>query len=113
MTTFQVIALLFAIFMMYWVFSTYKRKGIRKTETVLWMGIWVGFAVVAVFPNLLMGIAGALKFARVFDLLVVIAFMVLSAMVFYMYLRMKKNEKKLEDLVREMAIEKKVRNDKN
>ena len=112
MTIFQILALLFAIFMVYWVFSSYKRQNLKRTEMLIWIMVWIGFIVLAIFPNLLLGIVGVLDFARVFDLLVVIAFMATSTMVFYLYLRVKKNEKKLEDLVRELAFKKVDRSEK-
>ncbi len=66
------------------------------------------FAIVALFPDLLLGIMGALRFARVFDLLLVIALMVLTVVIFMSYFAQKDMKRKLEDFVREQAIQETV-----
>lgn len=104
MSIFQIGAVLFALFMIYWVRSNQKRANLSAVEGSLWYSVWSVFIVLALFPNLLLGIVAALHFARVFDLLVVLAFMVLVMLNFYIYLKNKKLEKKLEELVRKITI---------
>lgn len=106
MSIFQIGAVLFALFMIYWVRSNQKRAHLSTTEGSLWYSVWFIFVVLALFPNLLLGIVSALNFARAFDLLVVGAFMILVMLNFYIYLKNKKLEKKLETLVRKIALEK-------
>jgi len=104
MTIFQIFAVLFALFMLYVVSIHFRKKTLDFMTASFWTCIWVVFMVIAVFPNLLLGITGVLKFSRVFDLLIVIAFMILSVMVFLSYFRLKELEHKLEKYVREEAI---------
>ena len=104
MTIFQIFAVLFALFMLYVVSIHFRKKTLDFITASFWACIWVVFMVIAVFPNLLLGITGVLKFSRVFDLLIVIAFMILSVMVFLSYFRLKELEHKLEKYVREEAI---------
>jgi len=70
----------------------------------LWSSLWLLFIVFAVFPHFLLGIAGVLKFSRVFDLLIVIALMILSLVLFLSYFRQKETARQVEQLVREMAL---------
>lgn len=107
MTVFQIISALFALFMMYIVTIHRKKKNLSQVETSAWLSVWTMFVIIALFPDLLLGITNLLKFSRVFDLLIVIAFMILSLLVFLSYFRVKLLEKKIEQLVRKQAIERK------
>lgn len=105
MSTFQVIAVLFALFMMYVVRIQFKKKTMNLLETSFWYTTWILFMIVAVFPFLLEGIVGVLKFSRVFDLLVVLAFMFLTFIIITSYFAQKENNKKVTELVRQLALE--------
>lgn len=104
MTIFQIISALFALFMMYVVSLHGKKKNLSQAEVLAWNSVWVGFIGIALFPDLLLGITGFLSFARVFDLLVVIAFMILSVVVFMSYFTVKTLQKKLEEAIRNEAL---------
>jgi hypothetical protein len=105
MSIFQIAASLFGLFMMYVVNIHRKKAALSLIEVSFWYSTWASFIIIAVFPNLLLGISDTLKFARVFDLLVVIAFMILSVVVFMSYLKLKENKQKLETLVRKQALD--------
>ena len=66
-------------------------------------------ADIALFPDLLLGITGDLHFARVFDLLVVLALMVLTVVIFMNYFAQKELRKKLEKYVRQSAIDETIK----
>jgi hypothetical protein len=103
MSIFQIISIFFAFFMMY-VIRIHKRKADLNTiEISFWYSIWSIFIIIALFPNLLLGITDVLNFARVFDLLIVIAFMILSFVIFSTYLSQKETDKKIEKLIRDTA----------
>jgi hypothetical protein len=105
MSIFQIAAILFALFMLY-VVTIHKRKAaLSFTEVSFWYSTWIFFIIIAVFPNLLLGISGALKFARVFDLLVVVAFMILSVVLISSYLQQKELRTKLEQIIRKQALD--------
>lgn len=103
MTIFQVVALLFALFMMYVTSIHGKKRNLSVIEVSLWLSTWGLFIIIALFPNVLLGITGVLRFSRVFDLLVVVALMVLSVLVFFSYFALKGLHRKVEVLVRELA----------
>lgn len=104
MTVFQIISVLFALFMMYVVQIHGKKKNLSHTEVLGWNAVWIAFVVVALFPDLLLGITDLLKFGRVFDLLIVIAFMIVSIVVFLSYFTVRSLQKKIEDAVRSEAL---------
>ncbi len=104
MTIFQFVASSFAFFMMYVVSIHFKKRNLSAAETSFWVTTWTVFVVMALFPNLLLGVVDVLRFGRVFDLLVVIAFMVVSSMVFINYFSHKELSAKLERYVRAQAF---------
>ncbi len=105
MSFFQLIATIFAVFMLYVVRIKSRKYLVSKLESFGWYLIWGGFCILALFPNLLLGVVGILNFGRVFDLLTVIAFMILSALVLFLYFSVKELKIKLEKVVRNDAIE--------
>lgn len=104
MSIFQIIAILFAAFMVYVVRLKGKRYKLRGLEMIAWYILWVSFAILALFPNILTGVTGVLNFGRVFDLLVVMSFMALSLLVIFLYFTVRELQMKLEKYVREEAI---------
>jgi hypothetical protein len=100
----QIISSLFAIFMIYVAMLHWKRKEISNFEILFWIILWSGFIFITLFPNLLSGITQLLFFARVLDLLMVLAFMILAFIGYQNYISNKKLEKKLEDLIRKEAL---------
>lgn len=109
MSIFQIASILFAIFMLY-VVNIHRRKlRLTRLEVFFWYSIWFLFIVIAMFPELLLGIAGSLNFARVFDFLIVVALMILTVVVISNYFIQRENAHKLEEVVRKIAIIKKTR----
>jgi hypothetical protein len=104
MSIFQMIAIIFAVFMIYVIRVKSKKYKLANLEIMGWYGIWGGFIVLALFPNLLLGVVTVLNFSRVFDLLVVLAFMILSGLLVYVYFLLKDFQIKLEQMVRKEAI---------
>ncbi|PIR59069.1 MAG: hypothetical protein COU69_01620 [Candidatus Pacebacteria bacterium CG10_big_fil_rev_8_21_14_0_10_56_10] len=106
MSIFQVIAVLFALFMLYVVNIHRRRSRLSGVEVSFWYSTWFLFIVIALFPDLLLELSGILRFSRVFDLLVVVGMMVQTVLVISNYLVQKENRRKLEDVVRQIALKK-------
>lgn len=104
MSVFQILAVLFALFMMYTIRIHSRKKTLSVSESSMWYSIWTLFIIVALFPELVTGIATSLRFYRVFDFLVVAAFMILSVVTFNNYFSTKKIESRIEELVRLQSI---------
>lgn len=100
----QIIALIFAFTMIYFATLHYKRGEIGKGEIVAWAIIWTGAIVIIIFPELLRKFASTFLVTRVYDLMVLGGFILVISMVGSSYVRTKKNEKKLEELVRREAL---------
>ena len=107
-TTFwiQFLGTLFGIAMIYLTFLKFKKKELRKIEFSVWIVVWIIFIAVSIMPTILDPVVFSLNFYRRLDFLVVIGFFVLLGMNFYNYIVMKKTQRKLETLIRRMALKK-------
>jgi len=94
---------LFGLFMMYYSFLNYKRKEFTSKEFIFWTGLWVVFSVIALFPFLLDPLIKSIGFLRVLDSLTIAGFVFLIGAVFYTYTLTRKNQRQLENIVREIA----------
>jgi hypothetical protein len=90
--------------MMYVVRIHGQKKTLGPIELSVWYSVWIVFIIISIFPNLLLGIVGVLHFSRVFDLLLVMALMVLTVVIFLSYFAQKAAIKKLERFVSLQAV---------
>lgn len=104
MTFFQITAIFFALFMSYTISIQAKKQVLSLFEASFWYSLWGLFIAFAAFPELLIDIVDLLHFSRVFDLLVVMAFMVITTLVFFGYYSQKSLQRKLEKFVRQDAL---------
>lgn len=100
----QVIALLFAFSMVYFATLHYKRGEISSVEVGSWLFIWGIAVVVIVFPELLRSFAKTFLVTRVFDLMVIGGFILAISLVASAYVRTKRLERKVEELVRKQTL---------
>lgn len=109
----QVLSMLFGLFMLY-VLRLHGRKNyFEKSELYLWAFIWIGFIYVAVFPQTFKGLIQRLQIARVFDLLVIIAFMIITFLTFINRVSVNNLKKKFEEIVRKQSFYAKNKPTKN
>jgi hypothetical protein len=108
----QIIAIIFAFFMIYFALLNYKRKEIGKGEIILWIVIWVLTVFIVIFPDPLRKYAQNFSVSRLFDLMVIGGFILMLTMTAYSYIRVRKLQKQLEELVRKNAIKSLDKKDK-
>jgi len=100
----QIIAILFAFSMIYFALLNYRRHEIDRVEFTSWVLIWLATVLIVVFPDILRAFATQFLVARLFDIMVVGGFILVIFMVAKTYVRSKKTEQKLEELVRKEAL---------
>jgi hypothetical protein len=100
----QIIGLLFGLVMIYFTFLYYKRANYDKTGLVFWFLVWIGFIILASFPQIVYGVMGVLEIERTADFFYVSGFLLFTVVLFYVYNMTKKNQKQIETIVREIAI---------
>lgn len=101
----QVFGLVFSAFMLYLSFLYYKKKEFTLTEWGFW-AVFAGlFAALSLFPGLLDPVVSTLNLGRKLDLLIILGFMFLIAATFYTYRVTRHTDRKVEELVSKLAIE--------
>lgn len=103
----QILGILFGVFMLYYVFLHYKRKELTIKEYSFWVILWILFIILTLFPWLLKPLVKSIGFARTMDFFIVAGFMFMIGSLFYIYLLVRGNQKRLEEIVRKIAFEKK------
>lgn len=102
----QIIGILFSLFMVYFALIHYKKGHLNGIEIISWILIWTVVILIVIFPQVIRVYAETFAISRLLDLLIGGAFVVIFIMVGSAYIRVSKLEKKLEDLVRKIALKK-------
>jgi hypothetical protein len=102
----QIIAIIFALILIYFALLHYKRNELSRDEIVFWVTIWIAVILIIIFPEFLRQLALNFFITRLFDLLVVGAFILLISMVSTLYVKTKRLENKLERIIRKDTLSK-------
>ncbi|MFH1822851.1 MAG: DUF2304 domain-containing protein [Patescibacteria group bacterium] len=100
----QIVAIIFAFWMIYFTFLHFRRKEFDKKEMCLWQIVWLGLIIVVIFPRSVKFILEATSITRTFDLVVIIGMVILFGVTFRNYVISKRMEKKIEDFVRKEGL---------
>src|SRR3989344_3134837 len=99
----QILGILFGFFMMYYTFLQYKRREFTIKEYGFWFLFWAAFVVITLFTQILDPVLSTLNIARALDFFIIGGFLFLIFVTFYTYTLVRKNQKKLEEVVRNIA----------
>lgn len=108
----QIIALIFSLIMIYFAYLHYRRGEINGLEILFWFIAWIGAIFMALFPGVFRVFSATIAISRAFDLAMIGGFILVIPIVYSVYIRTRRIEKKLEELVREEA-KKQVKKEKN
>lgn len=101
----QLMGILFILIMIYLTFLYYKKSHYSAASLSLWMAVWLGALLLVLFPETLYGIMETLKIERTVDFFVISGFMFFTVLIFYLYNTVKQMQRKMERLVRKIAID--------
>jgi len=101
----QIVAILFALWMIYFSYLHFRRHEFSRIEFVLWQILWVGLIVVVLLPKSVNFILDAFSITRAFDLVVIVGVVILFGITFRNYVVIKRLERKIEEAVRHEAIQ--------
>ncbi len=107
----QIIALIFALIMIYFAYLHYRRGEINGIEILFWLICWIGAIVIVLFPEAFKAFSETIAISRAFDLAILGGFILIIPLVYLSYVRANKLEKKLEEYTRQEAL-KDVKNDR-
>ncbi len=101
---FEILGIIFLLFMIYITFISYKRKTLSNFSASFWFLIWISGTIALIFSKYLKMILPSLSIYRIFDLYTIIGFMFFLFMIFYLFKIIKRTEKRVEDLTRTLAL---------
>ncbi len=93
--------------MVYFALLHYKKGQLNGMEISSWIIIWVIVILVVIFPEVVRIYSNSFAVSRVLDLLIAGAFIVVFVMVSSAYIRVNQLEKRIEELVRKLALKEK------
>lgn len=103
----QVIGVVFSLLMLYLTFLYYKKNNYTRTAFIFWVVVWVCAMGLVLFYQEFGALSSQLQFARTSDLYITIAVLFFGAITFLNYASVKRQERKVEELVRGMAMKRK------
>ena len=83
--------------MVYLTYLEYRRKRISKPALIFWMIVWIGGVILIIAHQQINTILPTLNIIRAMDLYMILAFMLLFAVIFYLFQIIKNTEKRLEN----------------
>src|SRR3989338_7525096 len=101
----QVFGIVFGAFMLYMTFLQWKKREFTFNEWAFWSLFDMAFSAVSLFPQVLDPVIAVLELGRKLDLFIILGFMFLIAAIFYTYKVLRTTQKRLEELVRQLALE--------
>ncbi len=103
----QVLGVLFGLLMLYLTFLHGKRREFTNKEGIFWIFIWAVFIFISVVPGSLdFLVTDLIGLSRPLDFFIIAGFMFLIGSMFYIYTIVRKNQNKIEEMVRKIAIKK-------
>lgn len=107
MSAIQVFGIIFSVSMIYLTYFYYRRKIFLFQDVLLWGYVWVLFIFAVAFPEKLTTIIQPLQIIRVLDLLTMGGVLLLFALVFVIFARSRYNDRRIEQMVKEIALREK------
>lgn len=105
----QLIGIVFSLFMIYLTFLYFKRDDYGKLGFFFWMMVWLGFLLLVTFPKSVYNIMELLSIERTADFVVSGALLLYSVVIFKLYVSNKKLQRKIDSVVRKVALDKAYR----
>lgn len=103
-TGLQLVAIVFALIMIYFAYLHYRRKEIGKIEIISWWVIWVTTIIIIIFPDLLRNFASKFFITRVFDLMVVGGFILVIFLSYRAYVKTRNLEEIIDNFIRKEGL---------
>jgi hypothetical protein len=100
----QLLGAVFALDMMFITYIYHRRGVLLLHDSIIWISVWTGLLLSAVFPQTLEIIVEPLQFLRLMDFLAVAASFLMFSLIFAVFLRSRSNDRKIEKIVREFAL---------
>lgn len=108
----QIVIVAFAVYALSRAFNRFRKRAITSSEWVVWSLFWLAVAVFVLNPGITQWIAGILGVGRGADAMFYLAIVGLSYAFFRVYLRSRHQDQQLTILVRRLAIQTQLAEDR-
>lgn len=100
----QLLGAVFALDMMFITYFYHRRGVFYLHDSIIWMSVWVGMLLAAMFPQTLEVMIEPFQIIRVMDFLQLAGFFLIFSILFGIFTKARSNDRKIEKLVREFAL---------
>jgi len=100
----QILGAIFGLAMLFVSYVYMKRKDLSVNDFLIWGLAWALFMIVVIFPQTIDVFVGPLRVQGALTLMTIIGFMFILVVVFYLYVAVRKNQKKINELIKHIAL---------
>lgn len=100
----QFLGVFFGLFMLYLTVLYFRRKDLTVADFLIWVPVWIIFLIGITFPTTLKFFLQTFNVISAIQLFTILGFMFFSLVIFYLYRSVRINSKKVEKLVRTIAL---------
>jgi len=101
----QIIGAVFGLFMFYLSFLYFKKKDFHLRDFLLWGVIWILFVSATLVPDTINKLTETFHIQGAMWFFTIVSIVFLTLVVFNVYRTVKKDHRKLQRVVRELALE--------
>jgi hypothetical protein len=105
----QVVAVVFALGMLYQSYLNFRRGDLGLTGLGFWAALWLGLLAVSVLPGFFQSVISVAHVARLLDLVTILGLLVLTGISYRLYITVRGLQKTITTLVRQLALRDVVR----
>ncbi|MFA4937506.1 MAG: DUF2304 domain-containing protein [Patescibacteria group bacterium] len=107
MSAIQIIILLFVLIMWWRLYLKFKSNELSLREFLEWFIFWLVVSVLTLVPDTSSYLASVLGVGRGADLVVYFALLIIFYLMFRIFMKLERNERRLTKIVSELAIREK------
>lgn len=102
----QLVALIFALIMIYFAYLHYRKGDINGFEILFWLIAWIGAIFITLFPDIFRTFTNTIAISRPLDLAILGGFILVIPLIYSSYIRSKRLEKKVDEFIRKETLDK-------
>ena len=100
----QIMILIFALFAFSRVYTNIKLKNLERLEAIFWGIFWILVIITTLMPEMVSNIANKFGVGRGVDLIIYFSIIILSYLIFRLYVKIEESQQQITHLVREISL---------
>ena len=102
----QVVGFIFGIGMLFLSYLYFRKKEFGPRDFAVWVLVWIIFLIAVMFPKTVNVLLDTLGIVSALWLFTIAALLFLFALVFHLHVSVRKGQRKLEKVVKKVALKK-------